>query len=111
MKPTTTRKAWSITTPLAQGEMKARLDAAFGKAWSWGDSAVHGDYLGGTITPEAVVRIYEIEERFVIELRFFSTAGSGAAAAEQLAQAEAMTLAKVLPAIAATDVQDAETMD
>ena len=91
--------------------MKAPLDAAFGRAWSWGDSAIHGDYLGGSITPEAVVRIYEVDDRFVVELRFFSTAGSAAAAAEQLAQAEELLIGKVLPTIDAKDVKDADPMD
>jgi hypothetical protein len=110
-KSTSSREAWSIASAVAHGQMKARLDAAYGTSWSWGDSAIHGDYLGGKVTPEGVVRIYEVGDRFVVELRFYSTAASTATAAEQLAAAKASTLEKLLPAIEAKDVRETDPMD
>lgn len=104
---TRANEAWSVATTTAHGAMKARLEAAFGNTWSWGDSAVKGDYLGGKVTPEAVVRIYEAGDRFIVELRFLSEA-TGASAADQLAAAKARTLDQLMAAIDAKDVRDAE---
>jgi hypothetical protein len=86
--------------------MKALLDDAFGVAWSWGDSAIYGDYLGGRLTPEAVGRVYEVGDRFVVELRFYSTGGN---AVEQVALAQGL-IAQLLLTIGASDVQDTDPM-
>jgi hypothetical protein len=86
--------------------MKARLDAAFEAPWTWGDSAIYGDYLGGQLTPEAVGRIYEAEDRFVVELRYYSTSRN---AADEFARAREQ-VQRVLRTIEATDVQDADPM-
>ena len=99
---------WAFRSPLSLDEMKKRLDEAGPKPWSDGDSAYHGDYLGGTLTAEAVARIYKLRDGFVVNLRFFSEAGDPVA---QLASATDDLLHRVLPLVEARDVRSTDPLE
>lgn len=93
--------------PLA--EMKHVLSALKeDEEWAFGDSEWHGDYLGGSLTPEAVVRIYATKrsDLFNASLRLVTRAADENASAK-LHQAERRFLDQILPAIQGRNVQQA----
>jgi hypothetical protein len=91
--------------------MKRALSLAGKQEWIFGDSEWHGDYLGGSITPEAVARIYTTKRQdlFRVSLRFVTSAAEPNAEAK-LREAERTLLDQVLPAIHARNIQPAEHM-
>jgi hypothetical protein len=95
--------------PLAA--MKRALSVPGQQEWVFGDSEWHGDYLGGSITPEAVARIYPTKrpDLFRVSLRFVSSAAEPNASA-RLREAERTLLDQVLAAIQARNIQPAEPM-
>ena len=94
--------AWSFHSELPLPAMKAKLDSKGPRPWQVGDSDRHGDYLGGTVSPEGVARIYQVEEGFVVNLKFLSMDGDATA---QLERATGRVLQDVLPAVGARDVK------
>lgn len=76
-----------------------------------GDSEWHGDYLGDNITPEAVARIYPTKRRtlFHVCLRFVTSAAEPNAV-QKLREAERTLLDRILPAIHARNIEQAEPL-
>ena len=96
---------------LPLSEMKRALFAATGEDWVFGDSEWHGDYLGGSVTPEAVVRIYPTKRTtlFHVCLRFVTSAAETNAVA-RMRKAERTLLDRILPAIHSHNVAQAEPL-
>lgn len=96
---------------LPLSEMKRALSVATSEEWVYGDSEWHGDYLGGTVTPEAVARIYPTKRRtlFHVNLRFVTSAAEPNAIAK-LHEAERTFLDRILPAIHAHNIVQAEPL-
>lgn len=92
-------------------EMKRALTIATGEDWVYGDSEWYGDYLGGSITPEAVARIYPTKRTtlFHVCLRFVTSAAETNAVA-RMREAERTLLGQILPAIHAHNIQPAEPL-
>ncbi|MBZ5533482.1 MAG: hypothetical protein LAO20_18795 [Acidobacteriia bacterium] len=91
--------------------MKRALSVPGRHEWIFGDSEWHGDYLGGSITAEAVARIYPTKRQtlFHVSLRFVTGTGEPHAEAK-LREAERALLDQVLPAIQARNAQPAEPL-
>ena len=105
--PVTTR-AWAFTSQLSLEAMKPCLEAASGGAWRDGDSAWHGDYLGGRLSEYSVARIYEVDAGYVVHLRFHCP---HADALERLSADQMRLLEVVLPAAQAKNVRMTEPVD
>lgn len=102
------KMAWSFKSDLKPAEMLKRLNAAWSKPWTEGDSEHLGDYLGGRLTPEAVGRIYKVRDGYVVNLRFYSEKGDEA---QQLIEAQTVLVSKVLPIVEARDVEAADPLE
>jgi hypothetical protein len=91
--------------------MKSALSVPGQNEWVFGDSEWHGDYLGGSITPEAVARIYPTKRQtlFHVTLRFVTGAAEPNAEAK-LREAERTLLDQVLPAIHARNIQPTQSL-
>lgn len=103
-----TTGAWAFTSWLSLEQMKPHLEAASGVVWRDGDSAWHGDYLGGHLSEDSVARIYEVASGYVVHLRFHCPLSD---APERLRRDEARLLEVVLPAICAEAVRATEPLD
>ncbi len=92
-------------------EMRRALSVATREEWILGDSEWHGDYLGGNITPEAVARIYPTKRStlFHVCLRFVASSAEPNAV-QKLHEAARTLLDRILPAIQARNVQQAEPL-
>lgn len=106
-----TTRAFAFRSDLSLAQMKQLLDARRQRAWVFGDSEWHGDYLGGSISPEAIARIYATKSagRFHVSLRFVAEAGDPNGRAGFL-QAESILLQQILPAIEGRDIEPAELL-
>ncbi len=100
-------KAWAFLSGLSMKKMKEALDSSWREPWAEGDSAWNGDYLAKQITPEAIARIYERGDGFIVKL-LFETASPDADAERQLAAAEQTLMQKVIAPINARDVRECE---
>jgi hypothetical protein len=107
-----TTRGFTFQSDLSLAQMKQILEAGGKQMWVSGDSEWHGDYLGGSLSPEAVARIYpvKIPGRFHVSLRFVIEAGDPNCNAKLL-QAEWILLKQVLPAIEGRDAQPAEPLE
>lgn len=103
-----TTLGFTFKSPLSLGEMKSRLNAAGPEAWVDGDSHHHGDYVAGRLTDEAVARIYDVGNGFIVNLRFFSKEGDPVA---QMAVAKERLLNTVLPTVDARNVTPAPALE
>jgi len=69
-----TTLGWKFQSELSLEEMKSELNRPGKVEWKLGDSTNHGDYLGGRITPEAIVRIYNLGgNEYHVNMKFYST--------------------------------------
>jgi hypothetical protein len=103
-----TTLGWAFRSSVSFDEMKRRLDSAGPQPWVVGDSAYHGDYLGGKLTPETFARIYEVQDGFVVNLRLFSAEGDPIS---QLAKATDDLLKRVLPLVEARDIRSTDPLE
>ena len=103
-----TTRAWAFTSQLSLEAMKPCLEAASGIAWRDGDSAWHGDYLGGRLSEYGVARIYEVDAGYVVHLRFHCP---HADALERLIADQTRLLEVMLPAVCAESVRVTEPLD
>ncbi|MGZ4843573.1 MAG: hypothetical protein ACXVK3_04605 [Candidatus Angelobacter sp.] len=92
-------------------EMKRALSVPGREEWVFGDSEWHGDYLGGSITPEAVARIYATRRTtlFHVSLRFVTSAAETNAVARMREAAQTL-LGQILPAIHARNIKPVEPL-
>jgi hypothetical protein len=106
-----TTRAFVFRSDLSLAQMKQILDAGRQQKWVFGDSEWHGDYLGGSISPEAVARIYALkgDKRFHVGLRFVAEAGDPDGRS-RLARAERTLLQEVIPVIKGRDVEPTEPL-
>ena len=88
--------------------MKAQLEVASLTVWRDGDSAWHGDYLGGRLSEHGVARIYEVGSEYVVHLRFLSP---HADALERLLRDQVRLLEVMLPAVRAENVRVTAPLD
>lgn len=100
--------AWAFSSPYSLEAMKPHLEAASGVLWSDGDSAWHGDYLGGRLSKDSVARIYEVGLDYVVHLRFLCP---HADALERLRRDETRLLEVLLPAVNAVNAHVTEPLD
>ncbi len=106
-----TTLAFAFVSDLSLRQMKQILDARGLGAWVFGDSEWYGDYLGGSIAPRAVARIYALkyDRRFHLSLRLV-TESDDARAKARLEEANQTVLEQVLPAIQGKDLRAVEPL-
>jgi len=103
--------AWSFTSSLKLGAMKARLDSISARPWSEGDSHRHGDYLARELAEGTVARVYAVASGFVVNLGCLTLEDDVEVAKQRIASAKSILLTKVLPAILATNIAETEPLE
>ena len=106
--PVQTIRGFAFESDLTLAKLKLRLRDVTGINWEDGDSAYHGDYLGGRLSAEAVVRIYSVKIGYVANLRFYSKARDAIA---QLQGAESRLVNEILPAIGCRNARPCEPLE
>lgn len=106
-----TTLAWAFQSTLSQDQILTRLNEKGSLIWDLFDNYYLGDYISGKLTKEAGVRIYEYEDRFILELRFCSAEDNADNAKSQLLEMQRKVLEEVLPMIEARNVLPTESFD
>lgn len=106
--PVQTIRGFAFESDLTLAELKLRLRDVTGTDWKDGDSAYYGDYLGGRLSAEAVVRIYSVKIGYVANLRFYSKARDAIA---QLQGAQSRLVNVILPAIGCRNARPCEPLE
>ena len=101
--------ALEFRSGLSLAQMKQALEEAGKRPWHFGDSEWHGDYLGGSLSPQTVLRIYAMKGCYRAVLRFVSETGD-ARAWEKFMGAQKLLLQTILPLIHAESIQPAEPL-
>lgn len=104
-------QAWAFQSSLSLDEMKVRLDADSGIPWGLGDSHYHGDYLGGKPDVNVSARIYSVEHRFIVNLRYRSLDDDIESAKKQISNSERILHSNVLPLILAQNITPTEPVE
>ncbi len=104
-------QGWAFQSSLSLEQMKGRLDATFETPWSLGDSHYLGDYLGGRLDENVVVRIYMVESGFVANLRYRSLDDDVIDANKQISNGERLLINRVLPMILAQNITPTEPLE